>query len=82
VYNVPEGTTSTILQGLFFLNGRYYGNGKFDNIRVLIPNTATAISSTKTEASGSQPVFNLQGQRIKQPRKGLNIIGGRKVIVK
>ena len=82
VYNVPDGTTSTVLQGLYFLNGRYYGNGKFDNIRVLVPNTVTHISSTRSETDDDQTVYNLQGQQLRQPRKGLNIIGNRKVIVR
>lgn len=32
--------------------------------------------------AGSQAVYSLSGQRLKSPRKGLNIIGGRKVLVK
>lgn len=43
---------------------------------------ATAISSVPAAGSGDEPVYNLAGQRMKKARKGVNIIGGRKVIVK
>lgn len=35
-----------------------------------------------TEADKDAPIYNLRGQRLKAPQKGINIIGGRKVIVK
>ncbi len=28
------------------------------------------------------PIYNLNGQRLNEPRKGINIIGGKKVVVK
>lgn len=41
----------------------------------------TGINGVKTEARKTG-IFNLAGQRMAQPRKGLNIINGKKVIVK
>ena len=35
----------------------------------------------KNEESATAPVYNLNGQRMSKPGKGLNIINGRKVIV-
>lgn len=40
---------------------------------------ATGIQTVKT-AKADQKIFNLNGQRIAQPVKGLNIIGGKKVL--
>ena len=36
-YALPEGTTSTRLQGFYYLAGRYYGSMKIDNIKVIVP---------------------------------------------
>jgi uncharacterized protein YjdB len=35
-----------------------------------------------TGNNGTAPVYTLSGQRLAKPRKGLNIVGGKKVIVK
>lgn len=40
------------------------------------------VKSIKTNADSLEPVFSLSGQRITTPRKGINIVGGKKVIVK
>lgn len=50
----------------------------------VIADTTTGISElSRDAATGNQPLFNLQGQRIgKQTLKGIYVIGGRKVIVK
>ncbi|MDE7455971.1 MAG: hypothetical protein K2M96_04605 [Prevotella sp.] len=42
----------------------------------------SAIDGIKTEADKDAPVYNLRGQRLTAPQKGVNIIGGRKVVVK
>lgn len=34
------------------------------------------------EAEGQKAIYNLQGQRMQQAQKGINIVGGRKVLVK
>ena len=41
----------------------------------------TGISNVK-DVPSIEGIYNLQGQRISQPRKGLNIINGKKVIIK
>ena len=41
----------------------------------------TSFSSTKSTDNGL-PVYNIAGQRVSKPAKGLYIVGGRKVIVK
>ena len=44
--------------------------------------TPTTVDSIRTEADKDAPVYNLRGERLTAPQKGVNIIGGRKVVVK
>jgi hypothetical protein len=43
---------------------------------------ATAISDISYKPKEMQGIYNLTGQRLNKPKKGINIIGGRKVIAK
>ena len=45
-------------------------------------NITTGISAADAKRPTTSLWYNLQGQRLSQPRKGLNITGGRKVMVK
>ena len=45
-------------------------------------NITTGISAADEKRPTTSLWYNLQGQRLSQPRKGLNITGGRKVMVK
>ena len=60
-------------------NAIYNGAAEIQPIEVAV---ASSIDGVEAVAEGSQPVYNLAGQRLQEPRKGLNIIGGKKVIVK
>ena len=42
----------------------------------------TGINNAWAESISNSPVYTVSGQRLKKPRKGINIIDGRKVIVK
>lgn len=42
----------------------------------------TEIGVTEKASTASQDIYNLNGQRLFSPQKGINIIGGKKVIVK
>jgi hypothetical protein len=44
--------------------------------------STTGIDTVSKTAEQQKAIFNLQGQRLAQPQRGFNIIGGRKVIVK
>jgi len=43
---------------------------------------ATGIHTPAAKGSQSSVIFNLNGQRMTKPAKGLNIIGGKKVVIK
>lgn len=49
---------------------------------VIVSPGATSIGSITVEGNANTPVYNLSGQQLAAPRKGLNIIGGKKVVVK
>ena len=43
--------------------------------------TPSNIDNIRTEDDKDAPVYNLRGERLTAPQKGINIIGGRKVVV-
>lgn len=42
----------------------------------------TVIHDVKKDFDSHAPIYNLNGQRLDKPQKGINIIGGKKVVVK
>lgn len=42
----------------------------------------SGINGVMMDTDINAPVFDLRGQRLKEPQKGINIIGGKKVVVK
>ena len=58
----------------------------FDNFRLTYYGTedlTTGITElTATEQVGAEAIYNLQGQKLQKTVKGLNIVGGKKIIVK
>ena len=63
----------------------YYGGGECNKSAVdWIENpNASGISDIAADAeAGKYVIYNIAGQRMDAPRKGLNIINGRKVMVK
>ena len=63
----------------------YYGGGECrkSNISWIDNPQATGISTVQNDVNnGKAVIFNLAGQRLSVPQKGLNIINGRKVMVK
>lgn len=54
----------------------YCGSEKYEG------SDPTAIDGVVTDVKEGAPIYNLNGQRIDKPRKGINIIGGKKVVIK
>ena len=48
---------------------------------VFYDKTTSISSSIQTEATKDNIIYNLQGQRLNQPQKGINIINGKKVFL-
>lgn len=47
-----------------------------------IDDVTTAITTVKAEAETDAPIYNLAGQRLAKMQKGLNIVGGKKLVKK
>ena len=56
-------------------------NGITGSCKVIVKE-ATSIQNVKMITNLDASIYNLNGQRLDKPRKGINIIGGKKVIVK
>lgn len=55
-------------------------NGITSRCKVTV--TPTSIHNIKMDTYSDAPIFNLNGQRLDKPRKGINIIGGKKLLIK
>ena len=53
----------------------------FDNISFII-NPTTGIGDVMADDSKNAAVYSLSGQKLSKPKKGINIVNGRKVVVK
>ena len=54
----------------------------FDAVSLSRGGMTTKVNTLPVDAENSQSVYSLSGQRLNTPRKGLNIVGGKKVIIK
>ena len=71
---VPIGAKSRYMTSI--------GWSRFKNI-VETDDFPTAVSAVKADQpSKAAPVYSLSGQRLSQPQKGINIIDGKKVVIK
>ena len=57
---------------------KYYGNGE----QPTGIETVTVKTDGETTTTASPIIFNLAGQRLSSPRKGINIINGKKIVMK
>lgn len=83
---VSNKGSETIRTGdLSFVNSGYYSAQGFitDAITVEKSKETTAIQAVRTaQPAAPAAIYNLAGQRVQQPAKGLYIVGGRKVVMK
>jgi hypothetical protein len=81
-----EGTKFT--QGERTVNGYnayFAAEGTANALRIVIEGEeATGIEAVDNSqlTNGNEPIFNLNGQRLEQKQRGVNIVGGRKIVVK
>jgi len=52
--------------------------GKPDDAEIFV----SGIISVMMDADKNVPIFSLSGQRLTAPRKGINIVGGKKIVIK
>ncbi|MCH5311983.1 MAG: hypothetical protein J1E57_08530 [Prevotella sp.] len=59
----------------------YRNDNIWKNFKYLQGITSTEIESVKANKNRNKVYYDLNGNRLKAPKKGLNIINGKKVIV-
>ena len=64
-----------------------FGNPVWDAINAKCPNitikqSTTSVSSIRKAQTEENIMYNLNGQRLAQPQKGINIVNGKKIIVR
>lgn len=60
---------------------KYYETAEVQTTLTVV-NKALGVNSIVNGNSSDAPIFNTSGQRLFAPRKGINIIGGKKVVIK
>jgi hypothetical protein len=71
----------TIESGKAYLHVPTSANARTRSLSIVISNGTTGISSVENE-QGENVIYNLRGQRVENPTKGLYIINGKKVLIK
>lgn len=80
LYRVNSTVSCAPFRAYFVLPAESLVKGNVLNI--IFDNTETAISAVESLDKDSGLAYNLAGQRVRSPKKGLYIIGGKKVIIK
>lgn len=66
-------------------NAYFAADGSAKSLNIVINGEETngieAIDNSQL-TTGNEPIFNLNGQRLEQKQRGVNIVGGRKIVVK
>ncbi|MBP5770135.1 MAG: hypothetical protein J6W75_02095 [Bacteroidaceae bacterium] len=76
LYNKFTGEISAISERIAYS----HHTGSFKAPLRLSAPTATGISHVKAACCDDKAVFNMAGQKLSTPRKGVNIIGGQKIV--
>ena len=58
------------------------GSLKLYSVKIIPSNEADGIEHIRTDLTGNGFIYNVQGQRVSIPKKGLYIIEGRKIVIK
>jgi len=83
VVNMPEGYDKAVFDITFtFSPVAALSNGFNVTCDVVFDELITGISSIATEKQNGEAIYNLQGVRLEKLQKGLNIVGGKKVVIK
>ena len=66
-------------------NAYFAADGSAKSLNIVISGEeATGIEAIDNSqlTNGNEPIYNLNGQRLEQKQRGVNIVGGRKIVVK
>ena len=79
--DIPPGTYYVTVQYLSsWTNNKWiYSDQNLVEIRVA---ASTSIEGVQIDEEKNVPIYDLNGRRLTTPRKGINVIGGKKVVIK
>jgi len=77
-----DGVLTGVAEGLALVTVSTSNGLTSGACKVKVEPDTTGISDVEAEGRTNTPVYTLSGQRIDAPRKGINIVGGKKVIIK
>jgi hypothetical protein len=78
-----EGSEGTTYDGIHTGYTYAHIDGGVENPGYLSEKTTTGMAvSRNAEMKGRKPIFNLSGQRLSAPQRGVNIVDGTKMVVK
>ena len=81
VKKAAEGSTVAANRAYLLMDEVPEVTGDVKGLRIYLNDTTTGIQATKS-ADGKTVIFNLAGQRLQNAQKGINIVRGKKVLVK
>lgn len=81
VKKAAEGSTVAANRAYILMDEVPEVTGDVKGLRIYLNDTTTGIQATKS-ADGKTVIFNLAGQRLQNAQKGINIVRGKKVLVK
>ena len=83
VVNMPDGLEKGIFDITFTFSPMGLNNGYNLTCDVVLDNEGTVgINSLAAQKQSDETIYNLQGVRLNKLQKGLNIVGGKKIVVK
>ena len=81
-YILKDGKFYKASEGLIEAGKAYIKGDSEAPVLTISFGETTGINAAKAESVKSADIYNLKGQRVSQPTKGLYIVGGKKVVVK
>ena len=82
VVNMPEGLEKATFDITFYFSPLGLSNGYNVSCEAVYDEETTVGINTVKANDNSQAIYNLQGVRLNKLHKGLNIVGGKKIVVK
>ena len=80
--NMPEGLDKAIFDITFYFSPLGLSNGFNVSCDVVYDEQTTVGINSMAASKQSETIYNLQGVRLNKLQKGLNIVGGKKIVVR
>jgi hypothetical protein len=80
--NMPEGLDKAIFDITFYFSPLGLSNGFNVSCDVVYDEATTVGINSMAASKQNETIYNLQGVRLNKLQKGLNIVGGKKIVVR